>query len=144
MRGMDRNARDAAKRTARGIWQVVPVLAGVILLVALAITAIPREAYSYVFSGNPLTDPLAGAVVGSVAAGNPVNSYVIGGELLSSGVSIMAVAAFIAAWVSVGLVQLPAESAMLGKRFAFARNGLSFLMAIIVGIIVSFVLGGVA
>ena len=79
----------------------------------------------------PFVDSLIGAGIGSILAGNPVTSYIIGGELLTQGVSLAAVTAFLVAWVTVGLVQLPAESILLGKRFAITRNITSFVFAII-------------
>jgi len=93
-----------------------------------------------VFTGDEIFDPLIGAVIGSVAAGNPITSYIVGGELIDQGVSLLAVTAFIAAWVTVGLAQLPAEGMILGKRFALTRNGVSFLSAVIVAILTSITL----
>ncbi|GAG00736.1 unnamed protein product, partial [marine sediment metagenome] len=81
------------------------------------------------------SDPLIGAIFGSVSSGNPIISYIIGGELLDQGVSLIAVTAFILAWVTVGIIQLPAESLMLGKRFAITRNILSFITALIISIL---------
>ena len=75
-----------------------------------------------------------GSTVGSISAGNPITSYIIGGELLKEGISLFAVTAFITAWVTVGIIQLPAEASILGKRFALARNILSFIFSIIVAI----------
>jgi len=66
---------------------------------------------------------------------------VIGGELKNQGVSMVAVLAFILSWVTVGVVQLPAESLMLGKKFAIIRNFVSFLMAILIAILVVLTLG---
>ena len=77
-------------------------------------------------------DLVSGAFCGSILAGNPVNSYVIGGELITNGVSLFAVTAFIMAWVTVGIIQLPAEIAALGKRFALIRNAISFLLSMII------------
>ena len=88
-----------------------------------------------VFSGNALLDTLFGTGLGSILAGNPLNSYVIGGELLQQGVSLYAVTAFIAAWVTIGLVQLPAEMAALGKKFALIRNTLSMVLCIAISIL---------
>ncbi len=70
-----------------------------------------------------------------MAAGNPLTSYIIGGELQKNGIILAAVIAFILSWVTVGTVQLPAESLMLGKRFALVRNGISFVMAILVALL---------
>jgi len=40
-------------------------------------------------------DTLLGTGLGSILAGNPLNSYVTGGEMLEKGVSLFAVTAFI-------------------------------------------------
>jgi hypothetical protein len=53
-----------------------------------------------------------------------------GGELLTGGISRIAVTALIVNWVTVGLIQLPAEMLLLGRRFAIYRNALCFLSAI--------------
>ena len=82
-----------------------------------------------------ILDPFIGALFGGGAAGNPLTSYIIGGELLSRGISLVAVLAFIVSWVTVGTIQLPAESLMLGRRFALLRNAVSFLMAFLIAIL---------
>ncbi len=55
--------------------------------------------------------------------------------MLVYGVSLFAVTAFITSWVTVGLVQLPAEIAALGKKFALVRNVLSFITSIAIAIL---------
>lgn len=112
----------------------LPLLLGVILLLGLFRTFISKQMIQSVFTGELLRDTLNGAVIGSVLAGNPITSYIIGGELLKEGVSLFAVTAFIVTWVTVGIVQFPAEAAILGKRFALARNVLSFIFAILISV----------
>ena len=119
----------------------MPVLIGVLLLMSLITTVMPREYYHVIFTGNKILDPVLGAAVGSIAAGNPLTSYIIGGELLKQGISLLAVTAFMVAWVTVGILQLPAESVMLGKRFALVRNSVSFIMAVLIALLTSFTLG---
>jgi len=119
----------------------LPILIGVLLLIGLLNTAIPKDFFSKIFIGSKLFDPLIGALFGSIAAGNPLTSYIIGGELLNNGVSFIAVLAFILSWVTVGIVQLPAESLMLGKSFALVRNGLSFIMSILISLLTIVTLG---
>ena len=113
---------------------ILPVLIGVILLIGLFKIYIPPKLISSVFTGELLRDTFFGSMIGSVSAGNPITSYIIGGELLKEGVSLFAVTAFVTAWVTVGIIQLPAEASILGKRFALMRNVLSFLFSILVTI----------
>lgn len=118
----------AFKNTGKQFANLLPMFLGIILLTGLFNNFISKKLLSSIFSGSTLLDMLWGAGFGSILAGNPVNSYVIGGELLVYGVSLFAVTAFITSWVTVGLVQLPAEIAALGKNFALIRNALSFAL----------------
>ena len=122
-------------KTLNSFKQFLPIIIGILLLMGLVITIIPKEFYAAVFSGNKFLDPLIGALLGSISGGNPIASYILGGELLKQGVSLLAVTAFLLAWVTVGVIQLPAESLMLGKKFAVIRNGVSFLTAIIAAVL---------
>ncbi len=119
---------------------VIPIILSVLLIVAFAQAVIPVESYKKIFTGNLFWDPLIGAVLGSVSLGNPIVSYVISDGLLNNGVSVIAVTAFIVSWVTVGIVQLPAEAFYFGKRFAIVRNVSSFFGAILIGILIGFLL----
>jgi len=112
------------------------MIVGVFLLLALFNTIIPQHLYAKVFTNIPIVDALIGAILGSVSAGNPLVSYIVGGELLDQGVGLAAVAAFILSWVTVGLIQLPAEAIILGRRFAIIRNLINFVSAIIIALLV--------
>ncbi len=127
--------KEAVKKSAKAIYRAVPIIIGVILLISLANSIIPKSIYSSLFRGNYFLDPFVGSIVGSILAGNPVTSYVLGGELLEQGVSLIAVTAFLVAWVTVGIVQLPAEAMLLGKKFAITRNSTAFIFAIIAAIV---------
>ncbi|MBW1908226.1 MAG: NifB/NifX family molybdenum-iron cluster-binding protein [Deltaproteobacteria bacterium] len=119
----------ALKRTARQFASMLPLLVGVILLVGLFQAFISKEVLFSIFSGQPFFDTFLGASFGSISAGNPVNSYVIGDALAKLEVSPYAVTALIVTWVTVGIVQLPAEIAALGWRFALSRNLTAFILA---------------
>jgi len=103
-----------------------------LLLTSLAVELLPGQISSDLFGQNDLVDVFLGASLGSVAAGHPIASYVLGGELLAEGVTLLTVTALIVSWVTVGIVQLPAEALLLGKRFAIYRNLLCFVFAIVI------------
>ena len=125
----------AMKSSCRQFAMLLPVLLGVVLLIGLFNASVSKEVLMSIFSGNAALDSLWGACCGSLFAGNPINSYIIGGELLRYDISLFAVTAFIVSWVTVGLVQLPAEMAAFGRKFALLRNALCFVMAIPVAIL---------
>jgi len=134
------NIKSATFKSAKSLGKTAPAIFGVILLISLISAIIPKSFYAKIFVGNVFFDSVVGALVGSISAGNPVTSYILGGELLSQGVGLVAVTAFLVAWVTVGVVQLPAEAAILGKRFTFLRNFTSFIFAIFVALITVFIL----
>jgi uncharacterized membrane protein YraQ (UPF0718 family) len=134
------NLKESIVKAGKGLWNTFPIILGTILFISLIITLIPKSFYVSLFGGNLITDSLIGSLIGSVSAGSSITSYIIGGELLEQGIGIIAVTAFLVAWVTVGIVQLPAESIILGRKFAILRNLTSFIFAIIVAILTFFAL----
>jgi len=108
----------------------IPIMFGILLLVSL-MTILWSEQIPNFFTGG-IFDPLWGALAGSISFGIALTSYIVGGELLTKGVSLLAVTAFIMTWTTVGVVMLPLEAKFLGWRFAIYRNIMNFFFAIII------------
>jgi predicted Fe-Mo cluster-binding NifX family protein len=125
---------DALRKGLRQFYSLLPLLVGVVLLLGLLRGFVSQEKLFSLFPGSSILDALWGALLGSVLTGNAVNSYVIGKGLLIAGVGLCGVTALMLAWVSVGVIQLPAESAALGARFALVRNLAAFVMAVIMSL----------
>lgn len=120
--------RSSVSKSFKQLWNLSPVFLGVMLLISLIESLVPKQSYALIFNDNAL-DVIIGSSVGSILAGNPITSYVLAGEFLDQGVSLLATTAFMIAWVTVGVVQLPAESSALGKRFAIARNASAIILS---------------
>ncbi|MDX2480798.1 MAG: permease [Desulfuromusa sp.] len=120
------------RQTGKMLLRVFPNILAVVLLSGLIMEFVPLRRLSELLGGGFFTDGLIGAGIGSISIGNPLVSYVLGGELLDQGVSLMAVTALLVSWVTVGSIQLPAEIQTFGTRFALFRNGVSFLFALII------------
>lgn len=125
----------ALRSSATQFGNMIPILAGVLLLIGLFSVFVSKELISNIFSENVALDTFLGTCLGSIFAGNPINSYVIGGELLKNNASLYAVTAFMLAWVNVGLIQLPAEALAFGRKFALLRNALAFVISIVVAVL---------
>ncbi|HID32024.1 MAG TPA: hypothetical protein EYP24_01435 [bacterium (Candidatus Stahlbacteria)] len=132
--------KKAFTKTVNQITSFLPILIGIILLIGLLQRSVLRLFYLSIFHKNPLIDPVIGAALGSILAGHPITSYILGGEFLKQGVSLIAVLAFLVSWVTVGITQLPVEIIYFGRRFALIRNTLSFVFAILVAITTAFLL----
>ncbi|MBD3252202.1 hypothetical protein GF386_00530 [Candidatus Pacearchaeota archaeon] len=132
--------KQAIIKSSKSLLKSFPIILGTILLISLISVIIPKSFYIMIFSEDLFLDSIIGSLIGSISAGNPVTSYIFGGEMLTQGVSLLAVTAFLISWVTVGLIQLPAESAILGKKFALFRNLTAFILSIIVSVITILIL----
>ena len=124
------------RKTGKMLLRIFPNILAVVLLSGLIMEFVPLRRLSEFLGGGFFSDGLIGAGIGSISIGNPLVSYVLGGELLTQGVSLMAVTALLVSWVTVGSIQLPAEIHIFGARFALLRNGLAFLFALIIAFLV--------
>ena len=124
--------KEAVLNASKSLSMIAPMLFAVIGLVGLFQIFVTPEMIHSLFNGTPLHDMFIGTFVGGISVGQPFLSYIIGGELLSAGISLYAVSAFILAWVTLGVVQLPLEYSLFGARFTIVRNLLSFIFAIFV------------
>lgn len=132
--------KESLIKTSKALWKVFPMILGTILLISLVNILIPKSFYGIIFQQNIFIDSFIGSIIGSISVGNPIISYILGGEFIVQGVSLIAVTAFIVAWVTVGIIQLPAEATIFGKKFAFLRNMTSFVFSIIVAILTVLIL----
>ncbi len=128
------NTKQAFSKSFASIKTSLPIMIGILLLVSLLGPFLEKNV-STIFTGNLFFDSLIGASVGSISFGIPITSFIVGGELMSQGVSLVAVTAFILAWSTVGLVMLPLEIVNLGRKFAIVRNLICFFFAIIIAIL---------
>ena len=130
----ERSFGKALRRAALGFVALSPMLIAIIGLVGLFQVFVTKEMLASFFSGDPVTDTVIGTLAGGIAVGQPIVSYILGGELLEEGISLYAVAAFVLAWVTLGIVQLPVEAEVLGFRFTIYRNLLALFATLLVSI----------
>lgn len=125
-----RTLKNSVNKSSVALWRLLPVLVAVLLLSSLIVPAIPALMHQGFLGKGDLMDSISAAAVGSLAAGQPIVSYLLAGELQKAGIGLMAVTAFVGAWVTVGIIPMPAEAMVLGWRFAVIRNAISFVLCI--------------
>ena len=123
------------KKASVRMLSMLPMILAIVGLVGLFQGFVTREMLGSLFGGNPVTDTLIGLFAGAIAVGQAMISYILGGELLGQGISLYAVSAFILAWVTLGVVQLPMEIEVFGGRFVLYRNILAIISTLAVAII---------
>ena len=136
MSGMRYRLGTAIRQTATIFSGMLPVLVGVAALSTLLAAAVPAQSIAELLPPESPLGALLGVAIGSIASGHPLTSYVLAGELLTSGGDLVAVTALIVSWVTVGVVQLPAEAAALGLRFAAWRAVTCVVFAMVIAYVV--------
>ena len=135
---MQQKLKTAAVGTLKSLKMIAPMLLAIIGLIGLFKTYITPEMLRTLFNGSALHDMLVGVGFGGISVGQPFLSYIIGGELLKEGASFYGVTAFILAFVTLGVVQLPMEFSIFGFRFALVRNLLSLLFSFVLAFLIAF------
>ena len=128
------NIKDAFNKSLKGFLSMLPMLLAILLLLGIFDVYITKDILLSFFISNNFVDTITGTLLGGVLTGNPMISYILGGELTDAGVSLYAVTAFILSWVTIGLVQLPAEVEVFGLRFTFYRTLFTFITTILVSL----------
>jgi len=132
---IDNNSNHLKKSFFKGLNSfiaITPMLLGVLLLLGLFQNYITTEMLKTLFGFNTLSDILAGTLFGSISSGHPITSYIISEELIDSGVSLYAASAFVLAWVTLGIIQLPAELSVFGLKFTILKNLLTLLSTLLI------------
>ena len=128
------NIKDAFNKSLKGFLSMLPMLLAILLLLGIFDVYITKDILLSFFISNNFVDTITGTLLGGVLTSNPMISYILGGELTDAGVSLYAVTAFILSWVTIGLVQLPAEVEVFGLRFTFYRTLFTFITTILVSL----------
>ncbi|MEA3383455.1 MAG: permease [Campylobacterota bacterium] len=106
---------------------MMPMIIAVIGLIGILQIYITPDMLAALFGYSIFTDISIGTSIGAISSGNPAMSYIISESLLKEGVSLYAITAFILAWVTLGIVQLPAEASVFGIKFTIYKNILTLL-----------------
>ena len=121
--------------------RILPTVFVIIVVIGLLLAFVPPNQISrFVGEQAGFSGLLAIAALGAVLFIPALISFPLAASLLQSGASVAAVAAFITTLTMIGVVTLPLEIKMLGKRMAFLRNGLSFIIAVAIALIMGVIL----
>lgn len=115
---------------------IMPTLLLVLALVSVFIYLIPEETMTALLGAK--SGPfgvLIAALIGSIALIPPFVSFPLAQIFLARGIPYTTVAVFITTLMMVGFLTLPLEFRFFGKKAALMRNGLSFLGAIVIGLL---------
>jgi len=125
----------------RSFFRILPTVLIIIIFIGLLLGFVPQSQISKVVGEQAgFVGVLIVALLGAFLHIPSLISFPLAASLLKSGASVTSVAVFITSLTMIGVVTLPLEIKELGKKMALLRNGISFVIAIIIGIIMGTIL----
>jgi uncharacterized membrane protein YraQ (UPF0718 family) len=141
IKGDNMKYKKAMYKSLKNLTKSLPIMLCIIVILGIIKVFISYQTISTLFIDNKFFDPIIGSFIGSIMAGNSLNSYIMGEEFLNNGISIYAVSAFLISWVTVGFIQIPLEAKELGPKFTLFRNIFAIISSIIIGLIIGYLMG---
>lgn len=138
----DRNKTiQGLKVAVTAFFRILPMVLAIVILIGLILGFVPPAKISW-FIGDQsgFAGVLVIALLGAVLHIPALISFPLASSLLKAGASVTAVATFVTTLTMIGTVTLPLEIKELGKRMALLRNGISFVIAVIIAFIMGVIL----
>jgi uncharacterized membrane protein YraQ (UPF0718 family) len=115
---------------------ILPVILNILILASIFLSLMPQETIARLLEkGSGTSGMLISAVIGSISLIPAFISYPLCGILLKCGVSYKVIAVFITTLMMVGVLTLPLEMKYFGVKVSLMRNALSFIGAIVIGLL---------
>lgn len=132
---------EALKVAGRSFFKILPMILIIVILVGLLLGFVPPgEIEKFFGSQSGLLGVLIIGGAGAILHIPSLIAFPLAGSLRESGASVASTAAFITTLTMIGTVYLPVEIKILGKKFALLRNGLSFIVAIAISLLMGLIL----
>lgn len=114
---------------------------GILFIIGLILTFVPPEMIKeYLGSSNVFLATISSALMGSITLIPAFVAFPLIGSIVDRGASIVPAVAFLTTLTMVGFVTFNLERQEFGKKFALARNGLSFVFAILIALAMGVIL----
>lgn len=127
--------RRALRISAKSLHGLAPRILGMVLLVGLVLALVPPEAIRKLFSYGGIGGFAMVSAIGSIVTMPAPIGFALVGSLFKLGAAPASLAAFVTTLTMVGIMSAPMEISCFGKSFTLLRQTLSFLMAIVIGML---------
>lgn len=113
----------------------------IIFLIGLILTILPPESIAeFVGKQSLLLATVISAAFGTITLIPAFIAFPLVGTLVHAGVGVVPAVAFLTTLTMVGIVTFPLEKREFGLKFTAVRNGLSFLFAIIIALVMGVII----
>ncbi len=130
----------ALRKGLKAVEGILPQLLVVVLLISGVLSILDSKTISrFIGESSGFWGMLMASVAGSITLIPGFVAFPAAGELLRNGAGTLQIAAFVSSLMMVGVVTLPMEIAVFGKRAALTRNVLAFVFSILAAFFVNWV-----
>ena len=113
----------------------------IIFLIGLILTLLPPENIAtFVGTQSLIIATVTSAAFGAITLIPAFIAFPLVGTLVNAGVSVIPSVAFLTTLTMVGVVTFPLEKQEFGLKFTVARNGLSFIFAIVIALVMGVII----
>ena len=132
--------KKAIKIGIKKLWKITPIFLSILVVISIVLSIIPNEVIvKYLGNNNSYFGVFIAAILGSVTIIPGPISYPLSGILVDQGVAYSVIAAFTSSLMLVGVLTFPVEKKYFGRRFAILRNLISFVIALLIAFVFSFI-----
>ncbi|MFP4268627.1 MAG: hypothetical protein ACLFNZ_09205 [Spirochaetaceae bacterium] len=128
---------------ARKFRKILPNYLKLLILIAVVLFFTEGLIVRYLGQENGLIGLAAGMLLGSVTMMPGFIAYPLSGVLVERGVLYMVVAGFVTTLMMVGVLTYPLEKEYFGVKATVIRNGVSFVIAVVIALAMGMVYGEV-
>lgn len=125
--------------TINWLKELLPLLIAILLLISI-IKNLWFFNYLNIYAKNNFLWVFISDLIGSISTWNVLNSYIIADSIGNFKENILIITVFLISWVTVWIIQLPAEIYFFWKKFAIIRNIISFIFALIWAYLIYFLM----
>ena len=127
--------RRALKISTKSLTGLAPRILGMVAMVGLVLALVPPNLLTRLFSFRGIGGFALISAIGSIITMPAPIAFPLVGSLFKLGAAPATLAAFVTTLTMVGIMTAPMEIAYFGKRFTLIRQTLSFVTAIIIGLL---------
>ena len=125
----------------KGIVKMIPAILMLLILVALILGFVKPDFISrFLGDQSGFLGIALASIAGAVLMIPSMIAFPLTASLVDSGASIGVAAAFITTLTMIGFVTMPLEIQELGRKYTLLRNGISFVIAVIIALVMGAVL----
>lgn len=113
----------------------------IIFAIGLILTIVPPAGIAkFLGEQSVLLATVGGALLGTITLIPAFIAFPLVGTLVNAGVSVVPAVAFLTTLTMVGVVTFPLEKKEFGAKFTTVRNGLSFIFAIAIALVMGVII----